>query len=165
VGDFRPPQAAIDLVASYARRRGGEVEIVLAEPAPGGAVDALILRKGATAVTAPVELVDGPGRRIVARAPREALADGIWALTLRSGDGAGRVGARLLVQGDRPLVLLWGGGNPKSRLPDPRPSATTGRQVAALAGRALDGALAALPAERAQRLRSQARSAARRLLK
>ncbi|WP_157551281.1 hypothetical protein, partial [Nocardioides jensenii] len=71
MGDSRPPAAVIDLVDSYARRRDGRVEIVLANPEfPVGAGAALVLRQDTRTIKAPARLVeDASGRRLVATLP------------------------------------------------------------------------------------------------
>ncbi|GAB2887616.1 hypothetical protein [Nocardioides pacificus] len=127
MGQSLPPQAAIDLVSSYARRRGDDVELVLRDPSDDitGEQLALTLRRTrgdrTRRVRGTCELVAGADRRLVARAPRAELSDGIWDIILREGEGRRRVGARLLVQGERPVVLLWGAQSTESRLPEPHP--------------------------------------------
>lgn len=179
MGNSLPPPAAIDLVGSYARRRGDEVEIVLWEPELTARPGRLVLTRGSSAVESSVELVDDAiGRRLVARAARDQLTNGIWALALHSeGGDVEPVAARLLVQGDRPLVLLWGARSARSLVPPARPAAPaapaapagpstpTGTQrLAHAGGRALDRALSVLPENRAAMLRSRARTVARRVL-
>jgi hypothetical protein len=112
VGDSRPPDSAlVDLVNSYARRREDRVEVVLADPAPpmdaDGAV--LVLRRDGRRVRSGAELLhDARGRRLVASFPADALDDGQWRVIVRAGGARTAPGVRLLVQGRRPLVLLWG---------------------------------------------------------
>lgn len=167
MGDSLPPPAAIDLVGSYARLKGSDIEIVLSEPSWAGSSGVLMLKKGRVTVGAQTELVeDGYGRRLLIRTPRSELRDGIWSLRLRLDEvGDEPIGARLLVQADRPLALLWGAGKSRSRLPEARPTVTMRSRIASAAGWAVDAALSALPAERAHRMRSFARTAARGRLK
>jgi hypothetical protein len=115
VGDSKPPESApVNLVNSYARRRGGLVEVVLADPQPPldaeGAV--MVLRRGgrdAERVRATASLVDDArGRRLVAAFPSDAVGDGQWRVVVRAGGRRTAPGVRLLVQGRRPTVLLWG---------------------------------------------------------
>lgn len=160
MGQFTPPPATIDLVESYARRRGEQIELVLARPTMRITKQQPTIRllKGKRTVETAVEIVGaGDARRLVARVPQEQLGDGIWALELRPGTGPEPLEARLLVQGARPVVLLMGGTASTSRLPDrrPRPAAlstsrgTTGRsslrsraeQVGRTAARRAVGAL------------------------
>jgi hypothetical protein len=121
MGNSAPPPAAFDLVGSYARRRDTDVELVLTEPkielVDSPAV--VELRKDDAVVEATGELVEAAGvRRLTVRAPRAQLSDGVWTLALRRTDDAPhRLEARLLVQGARPLVLLWGAKTPASFLP------------------------------------------------
>src|SRR4051794_7297201 len=117
MGSSLPPPAAIDLVGSAARLRGTEVEVLLARPELGlsgldddpGAVLRLTRGKGVVSGTLHLEDHDGE-RRLVGRAPRAELGDGTWALSLErpGAQQVERLDARLLVQGRRPLVLLWG---------------------------------------------------------
>ena len=169
MGSSLPPTAAIDLVSSYARRRGADVEIVLAKPklSHGNQGLSLTLGKARVSVPASAELVEHDGeQRLVARAPRSRLTDGTWSLVLKTAgaDGSERVDARLLVQGDRPLVLLWGATGKSSRLPDRHSRLTRTRRVAAVGGAALDRVLEVLPPERAATVRAGARTFARRVL-
>ena len=120
----KPPAAEIDLVDSYARRDGDDVELSLARPTlavPDGAV--IVLRgAGGRHVAEPVMRDDAGGPRLVARVPRAALGDGTYVVRLRTADASMRLGCRLLVQGERPLVLLWGDKPPTSTLPVSRPA-------------------------------------------
>jgi hypothetical protein len=166
VGDSLPPPASFDLVGSFARRAGQDAEIVIFEPKlrlPAGASPAIALRNGARSVHASVTIEEtAHGKRLVARTARDQLTDGMWSLELRAGAAPERLDARLLVQGERPLVLLWGADStPKYA----RRGRTPRRRAAAAGGRALDKALTVLPAERAERIRKQARGIARRLLR
>jgi hypothetical protein len=167
VGDSLPPPAEFDLVGSYARRRGSDVEIVLADPktAVSGSI-VVRLARGKRKVDAKGSLDTDPrGRRLVARAPRSAFADGNWSLTLLTDDGSPEpLAARLLVQGDRPLVLLWGAKDKPTVEPDNRAVPSAKRRAAAAGGRALDRVLSVLPDDRAKQVRERARSAARKVL-
>src|SRR4051794_26554073 len=124
MGDSMPPPTTFDLVESFARRRGGDVEIVLAEPKADIATSSATvqLRRGSATVRAAAELVtDADGRRLIIRAPRERFTDGIWTLQLlEDGEVVQGLAARLLVQGQRPLVLLWGAKARATRLPPVR---------------------------------------------
>lgn len=167
MGDSLPPPAEFDLVDSFARLRGADAEIVLADPKTelaGGNLMVRLAHDGRT-VEAEAEGTDtAAGRRLVVRLPRSRLSDGVWSLAMVRSDGSvAPLAARLLVQGARPLVLLWGAQGSRSKTPKTRPSDS--KQRAARAGaRALDRALAALPDERATRVRQRARAAARRVL-
>lgn len=166
MGNSLPPPAPVDLVGSRARLSGANVEILLAAPSLVGSKGVLVLDKGAKTVQGRVRPARGPGGRcLVARVPRRRLGNGIWSLTVRSeGGGDEVVGARLLVQDARPLVLLWGSETPESNLPVRR-AMTAKRRAVHTAAHVLDGVLAKLPPDRACRIRGQAESAARRLLK
>lgn len=167
MGKSQPPPAAVDLVASFVRRRDADVEIVLGEPAVEAASGTLVLSHDRRSVRADATLVDGgSGRRLVARAPRRSLTNGIWQMRLESGTdrSAQPIGSRLLVQGHRPLVLLWGAKTRPSLVPRPRPKLTPQQRAAAFAGRGLDRALLLLAPDRARRIRGQLRSTARRLM-
>lgn len=170
MGSSLPPAASIDLVGSFARRRGLDIEIVLAEPelVHGEDVVSLELSKGRrrVATTASVVHRDDGKRQVVARAPRANLTDGTWSLTLETAgaDSAERVDARLLIQGERPVVLLWGAAGQKSRLPVKHTGPNPSRRAAAMGGVALDRVLRVLPPERAASVRTKARSIVRRVL-
>jgi hypothetical protein len=141
VGSSRPPAADVDLVDSYARQVGGEVEVVLASPGPEVADGAtIVLRRRDASHRGTLGLLDGDGgRRGVVRFGRSALTDGQYAVLIADGPDERSLGCRLLVQGARPLVLLWGAEASKSRLPVPheRPQAdrTSIQRARALAGR------------------------------
>lgn len=164
MGDSRPPEAAIDLVDSYARRVGDDVEVVLSDPdgvvAPGATVE---LRRGEQRHRASVEVVDAEhgehGRRALVRLPRADLRNGTYALRLAAagddGEGARPLGCRLLVQGERPLVLLWGQRATPSMTPVPHPR---GRDEAGGRGGREGG-----EATGASRVRRRAGAAARRV--
>lgn len=165
MGTSLPPPAAVDLVSSYARRRGTDVEIVLADPKGELAADGcpIVLVKQRRSVPATTQLVsDGDGGKLVVRVPRERLGNGTWSLRLGTGRSAGAVDARLLVQGDRPLVLLWGATARESLTPIKH--LTAKRRAAARAGRLLDTTLSVLPDEQARKIRQQARRLGRRVL-
>ena len=120
----KPPAAEIDLVDSYARRVGDDVELSLARPTievPDGAVVVLRGADGRHVADTTVHDADG-GRRLTARVPRAALGDGTYVVRLRTADGGLPLGCRLLVQGERPLVLLWGDKTRRSTLPVSRPA-------------------------------------------
>jgi hypothetical protein len=166
MGDSLPPPAEFDLVDSFARRRGDDVEVVLADPKTEliGADHAVVLRRGQAAVEAIGQFADsGTTRRLTIRAPRSRFANGTWSLAVRRPDGReAPLAARLLVQGERPLVLLWGAKGGRSETP---PAHTGARRRALSTGRrVLDRALSRLPEARAAQVRGQVRLAARRLL-
>lgn len=143
MGSSRPPDADVDLVDSYARLVGGNAEVVLASPGPeihDGAT--VVLRRGDGAHRGTLALIEGDGdggRRGVVRFERSALTDGQYDVMLRADADERPLGCRLLVQGPRPLVLLWGAEPTKSRLPVPHhrpaPGGGPARRVRALAGR------------------------------
>lgn len=167
MGKSLPPKASFDLVGSFARRQGAEVEVVLADPIhpvlPGAEV---VFSRAGVHVVGTCSWIDtdgGPGKLVV-RAPRSGFGDGRWRLQLRHADDTRRLNARLLVQGDRPLVLLWGSKNlitdGASLRPRPRP-----RPVVVAGGSALDGALAVLPERIAGKVRAQVRTAVRKVVR
>jgi hypothetical protein len=129
VGSSRPPAADVDLVDSYARQVGREVEVVLASPGPEIADGAtVVLRRRDASFRGTLGLLDGDGgRRGVVRFGRSALTDGQYAVLLADGPDERPLGCRLLVQGARPLVLLWGAEASKSRLPVPHERPQAGR--------------------------------------
>jgi hypothetical protein len=166
VGASKPPPAEFDLVGSFARCRGHQVEIILNEPAVtlSEASVVVTLAKGRNTVDAKGEVGEGPnGRRLTVRAPRAEFTDGIWSLTLHPDATTEEpVAARLLVQGQRPLVLLWGAKGRAAIVPA-RPR-TVRRAAAKQAGRVLDMALTVLPDDKARQIRSQVRRTARKVL-
>lgn len=167
MGLSAPPPASIDLVGSYARRRGPDVELVLWAPSEAQDATSLELQREAGVVPAPVELItDERGVRLVARAPRAQLSDGQWALALLRPDGRrATVQARLLVQGERPVVLLWGARGNSSEVdagPDVVPART---RLVGAGGWLLDSALRPLPARQAVAARRALRRTARRVLR
>lgn len=170
MGSSKPPAASIDLVGSYARRRDSDIEIVLAEPelAHGEAGLTLRLSKGRRHVATAARVIhpDGGKLQVVARAPRANFADGTWSLTLETAgaDRAEQVDARLLVQGERPLVLLWGATGQQSMLPVSHTRPPLSRRVATVGGGALERVLRVLPPKRAAVLRKRARAIVRRVL-
>ena len=172
MGDSLPPPAAIDLVGSYARRRGAEVEVVLAA-APLALTDGAVVtfaRGGRTVVGRGAVTEPAGVRTFTVRAARDRFADGVWALTVTTETGAAeRIDARLLVQGDRPLVLLWGAAGrpsvvPKASGSPAKASVARRKQAAAAGGRVLERALSVLPEPQAKALRGRARTVARRVL-
>jgi hypothetical protein len=112
MGDSRPPASMpVDLVNSYALRRGDRVEVSLAEPSAAmvaqGAV--MVLRQDGRRIRSEASVVDDArGRRLVASFASGDLDDGQYRVVVRADDVRTKVGARLLVQGRRPVVLLWG---------------------------------------------------------
>src|SRR5690242_7447708 len=92
--------AAIDLEDSYARLRGGSVEIVLVRPEltlPDGERTARLRKGRHAAVFAASEL----GDRLVLTGARSELSDGAWTIAVVVAGVAHPIDARLLVQGDR----------------------------------------------------------------
>jgi hypothetical protein len=166
VGDSLPPPATIDLVGSFARRRGSDVQLVLWDPKSDTAAAATELELTSAGVTAygKVTFVDDErGRRLECRVARSGVTDGQWSLMLRADGVPEPVAARLLVQGDRPLVLLWGAKAGASMVPSAAP---TPKVRAARAGvEALDSALSVLPPQKAREVRGRIRRAGAKLLK
>ncbi|QIX25389.1 hypothetical protein ncot_01380 [Nocardioides sp. JQ2195] len=160
MGNSRPPAAVIDLVDSYARRRNGQVEIVLADPqSPIGENPVLVLRQDQRKLKAPAQLVeDESGRRLVATLAPGNLR-GTWRIALKSDAGPRvRVEARLLVQGPkRPVVLLWGRNPGPSRLPDSNRVEIQDAQPVGAARSVARKVVSVLPEKRAEQLRRQVR--------
>ena len=123
MGNSQPPPSSIDLVGSYARLRVDQVELVLQDPQFAlGSSNTIEARRKDTVVEFSVrELVDQRGRRVVASGSRAALRNGPWRLHLVVDGERELLDVRLLVQGERPLVLLWGATPLPSRRPDPHP--------------------------------------------
>jgi hypothetical protein len=160
MGDSLPPPATFDLVDSFARRRDPKTELIEANAV-------VRLKYGKRSVDAAGQLVQSPaGRRLTVRAPRNQFVNGIWSMSVQTeADGFVPLAARLLVQGDRPLVLLWGATPGRTVLPPVRAVPVTPKQrAAAVGGRALDSVLSVLPDEKASVVRKKARQAARRVL-
>lgn len=170
MGSSLPPAASIDLIDSFARLKDADVEIVLAEPelAQGEEGVTLQLMKGRQRVATTVRVVhhDDGKRQVVACAPRADLTDGTWSLTLETigSDRAQRLDARLLVQGERPVVLLWGADGKASMLPVKHSLPSPSQRAAALGGAMLDRGLHVLPPDRAASVRTRARSIVRRVM-
>jgi hypothetical protein len=166
MGDSKPPNADFDLVDSYARRRGTDIEIILADPhADLQAATALTLRRFDSEVQAALETAQSPnGPVLVARVPADRLENGRWSAHVTSESGTKQISARLLVQGRRPVVLLWGAHGSATEVPVRTRPATSKEGAASIGGKVLDLAVSALPAERAGKIRQSARSAARRVL-
>jgi hypothetical protein len=164
VGDSLPPPAEFDLVDSFARLRGSDAEIVLANPKTeiAGADTAVRLESGSRTVDAQAA-ADAQGRLVV-RVRRNQLDDGIWRLAVvRGGTDVAPLAARLLVQGARPLVLLWGAEGNKTRVPGRRRNARRQR-VVEIGTDMVDRALTVLPPQRAAAVRKRIRRTARKLL-
>jgi hypothetical protein len=154
VGQSDPPVADVDLVDSFARLVGGEVEVVLADPGPVVADGSTVVLRGRDGVQrGSLALRDGDrGRHGVVRFERPALTDGQYAVCLEVGGEERPLGCRLLVQGARPLVLLWGAEALPSRLPVPHRRSPLGRRpvqrVRSLLGRARGDLSRRLPGAR-----------------
>jgi hypothetical protein len=167
-------QLAVDHVDSHVRLRGPDVELVLCGlPDDVGDGAKLVLSRDGITATAPVEVRDsGDTRDLVVRTPRSGLSDGQWGLTLTASEER-TVDVRLLVQGNRPLVLLVGASPRRSAVPKrkvrrarPAPRAlTTTQKLARAGGRVLDQALRVLPEARAASARKRARGVARNVLR
>ena len=99
----------VDPYFSYARRRGGMVEIVMRMT--GGPEVAEGMRLAATfddepVLEAPIDArVEGGDVRLVARVPAAQLTDGMWQLELRR-RGHRQLRTRLLVRSSQPVALL-----------------------------------------------------------
>lgn len=148
MGSSRPPKADISLVDSYAHRSGVNARLVLADPrveVPAEATALLRHRKAHAELEVSCGLIDDErGRRLVIQVPLASLRDGIWTIRLRTADGTSSLGCRLLVQGDRPLVLLWGAKASPSILPRPHPRSPApagAADTARLTARRLAGAV------------------------
>jgi hypothetical protein len=169
MGSSLPPPATLDLVGSAARRDGDTVELTLARaqvPEGDGALT-VRLSRGEQVVRAQAEVRPAEsGQDVVVRLPAAQLSDGRWALALgrESAEQLSPVTARLLVQGRRPLVLLWGQKAGKSRLPTPKRAPTLAGRVAVGGRKALDAGLRPLPPRQAARIRSTAKSVAKSVL-
>jgi hypothetical protein len=165
MGNSMPPPAAFDLVDSFVRRRGTEIELVLANAKLEESVSTpdVILAQGSKTVTATgVLTTSGKERHLVARAPRASLVDGVWTIAVQtSAEDKQMMQARILVQGQRPLVLLWGAKHGETTQPK---RVTPKQRLAATGGKALDVGLSLLPPSRAQSIRVAARNRARKLL-
>ena len=131
MGQSLPPPATLDLVGSFARRNGSSVDLLLARSDLPGSTGPLVveLSKGSRSVvgSAAVHTL-GEGSDVRASVPADALSDGVWTIQLgvQGEDERVPVSARLLVQGQRPVVLLWGEKTKKSVLPTARPSLRAG---------------------------------------
>jgi hypothetical protein len=169
MGSSLPPPATLDLVGSVARRDGSTIELVFARAeVPGGTGElSLTLTQKDVVVHAPAQTRSTPGGTdVVVRVPEQELGDGLWGLQLgrASADEPSQVTARLLVQGRRPVVLLWGQKSGKSRVPTAkRPPGLAGR-IAAGGSKALDVGLRPLPDRQATRIRETARKVAKTVL-
>lgn len=155
MGNSKPPKATFDLIDSYAHLVGDDVRIVLHEPRFDIAEPAALrLIQGKRQRQAEVRVTDGAtGQHVVATISRASLTDGTWNLRLRTEDRNARLNVRLLVQGDRPLVLLWGAEPLPSRLPVPHPRGGVAAVVAARGQDLARKALTKLPDERAEAVR------------
>jgi hypothetical protein len=124
MSESEPATSRIDHVASYVRLRDGQVELEIVEPTVAIARrhPQLTLRRGRQRVNIRGDFVKNEAvRKVTATVPRGDLTDGVWRIILRpGGNRPTRLDARLLVQGERPLVLLWGAEAEPSRVPAPR---------------------------------------------
>lgn len=175
MGQSLPPPATLDLVGSFARRNGSSVELLLARSDLPGSTGPLVveLSKGSRSVvgSAAVHTL-GEGSDVRASVPAGALSDGVWTIQLgvQGEDERVPVSARLLVQGQRPVVLLWGEKTKKSVLPAGRPSLRVGgraaaaRRAALTGSKALDRGLKVLPDQQAEKVRRTVRKVAKSVL-
>lgn len=161
-----PPPATLDLVGSYARRTGDSVELMLARSDLPTSTGALVLRltRGGHTVTGTAQVrASDEGSDVLGHVPAGQLSDGIWQIGLggEGDDEFAPVTARLLVQGRRPVVLLWGEKAAASRVPASRPASSVGRRVAATGSKVLDAGLRVLPERSADKVRTTVRRVAR----
>lgn len=163
-----PRKVAVDYPYSFAHRTGADLRVVLDLAASAGAApirldgEGPVMRftKEGRAVRAKAQVsMHGERLRLEATLPWSKLRPGVWQLAVRpSPDEKVRpLQARLLVSRKQPLALLPGGA-PRTRLQPPR---TASEQ--STARRVFETAVSRLPEGQAQRLRSAARSAARRV--
>jgi len=170
MGQSLPPPATLDLVGSYARRHGADVHLLLARSDLPNSTGPLVvhLARGTKRVTGTATVREsGAGSDVVASVPAKHLGDGVWTIRLgvQGDDDTVPVTARLLVQGERPVVLLWGEKGQKSAVPTRRGTATVGRRVAVRGSKALDIGLKVLPDPAAEKVRSTARKVAKSVLR
>jgi hypothetical protein len=102
--------APVNRVDSYAVRTGHRVDLVLSDPESSWDAEVVVvLRRGERRLRSAASLVDDiDGRRLVASFPADALADGQYRAVVRVAGAPVRTGARLVVDGDLPVVLRWG---------------------------------------------------------
>jgi hypothetical protein len=170
MGQSLPPPATLDLVGSYARRTGANVDLLLARsdlPNSTGPLE-LHLKRGSKSVTGTASVrASGEGSDVVASVPAKHLSDGTWTIQLgvKGDDDLVPVSARLLVQGQRPVVLLWGEKGQKSAVPTSNANRTgMARRVAVTGGKALDKGLKVLPDPAAAKVRTTVRKVAKSVL-
>lgn len=102
-----------DSLLSYARLDGDAVRVVLGLPEGAEVAETRLFvrfQNDETRVRFPARLERSDGRaRVEVSAPREQIADGVWQLKLREDGGTlYDVGARVLLNGDQPVALLFG---------------------------------------------------------
>jgi hypothetical protein len=183
MGSSLPPPATLDLVGSFARRDGDTIELLFARAeVPAGAGElSVTLSQGSNVVRAPATARPArTGQDVTVRVPESEVGDGVWSLELGrpSAEAQSPVTARLLVQGRRPVVLLWGPSfeQPKAKAAKKaakKPAQKAGKTAApTLAGRiakggskALDAGLRPLPEAQATKIRDTARKIARTVLR
>jgi hypothetical protein len=177
MGSSLPPPATLDLVGSFARRDGDTIELLFARAeVPAGEGDLLLtMTSGGAVAHAPARLRPAPtGQDVVVRVPESEVGDGVWSLELGrpSAEAPSPVTARLLIQGRRPVVLLWGPtiGQPQRKAAKKAPKKGT-KAAPTLAGRiakggskALDAGLRPLPDRQATKIRDTARKIAKTVL-
>ena len=170
MGQSLPPPATLDLVGSFARRNGPAVDLLLARSDLPSSTGPLVvhLARGSHAVTGTASVRQtSTGTDVVASVPAKHLTDGTWSIRLGvdGDDETVPVSARLLIQGERPVVLLWGEKAGKTALPVARRgSGTVARRVARGGSKALDAGLKGLPEPAATKVRSTVRKVARTVL-
>lgn len=167
------PVETVETIASYARRAGNGVRLVLHLPDVQGGEGAeaqIRLTSGRGSVRANATVTAAiPGVHIETTIPAKRLPPSVWRIAVRL-DSEGpfrRVQARLLTSRTQPIALLPGPA-PKT-LMDPPPVKTRKTRKARPrvmrgAARMVDQALGVLPAERATRYRASLRKSARRIL-
>lgn len=110
----RMPAVHVDPLLSYARRRDGELAVVLVVDIDGPALSeaaSLRLRCGrAVDVPATVTAADHGRRRVEARVPEGEIEDGTWRLKLLDPQRNERhnLQARVLLRTGMPVALLTG---------------------------------------------------------
>lgn len=170
MGQSLPPPATLDLVGSFARRNGSDVDLLLARSDLPNSTGALVvhLARGSKSVTGTASVREsGEGSDVVAKVPAKHLSDGTWTIRLgvKGDDETVPVTARLLVQGQRPVVLLWGEKDPKSAVPTSRGASTVARRVAVSGSKVLDAGLKVLPDPAAAKVRTSVKKVAKSVLR
>jgi hypothetical protein len=162
----RPAPLPLDLVGSCARRSvNGDVLLSVAGLPTWHVGEVLLhLRQGPRRRRTTARLTASSrldhAADLVATVPRAVLSDGVWTLSVAlPGEPVRPLDARLLVQGRRPVVLLWGAVGNVSRLPEPKTRRTPRDRFVSVGSRLLDLSVRVLPPGR----RTEARQAMRRV--